>query len=346
MAPDQWTNNNGHTADINKCVDAMTLLVDIRWQHFSSDLTALISGTNTVLDLATLGLGGAGSFAAKGTSQALAAISAGLGGTKTALSEDVLYKNSITAIVNEMIADRAIVMDTILKREQAGWAEDASTTSPTKTAPTKTPDDSSTSAADSSAADVQPYHSLADAVKDLYDYSMAGSWSHALAKVQAATAANADSCTKQLNNTKKGKTAKPASTKTTHKKGGKTTTTTTTPAAGSDSSSSGCSSNTGSDTTTTEGNTPASEMTPAMLASTAGEEALEAATGAGATTEEAKAAEADARDRVNKNHNTDQSAKSKKHIAVEDALKKNIKNTDKKKSAVDYYRLNHPMSED
>ena len=162
----------GPTAkQLNQCVDAMTLLINVRWYHFAADLTAVTSGTNFLLDVAGIGLGGAGSFAGRSASQILNAISGGLSGTKAAINEDLLYKNSITLIVHQMIADRSTAYEIILNKEAAGWNNPDATNA---------------------------YHSLDEVAKDLYDYTVAGTWSHALASLQTSSAANANACQKHL----------------------------------------------------------------------------------------------------------------------------------------------------
>jgi hypothetical protein len=167
--------------NIDSCVNAMVLLIDIRWQHYAANMVSYTNGGDFALDAANLGLTGASSLAPVGTAHILSAIATGLSGAKTAFNSDVLQQHAITAVVHEMVADRKEVYSEIFARLDA---RPDNATPPAGQAPAQ--------------AAARPYQSMAEAAVDLYAYAEAGSWEHALAAMETGTAAKADACTKQV----------------------------------------------------------------------------------------------------------------------------------------------------
>lgn len=158
-APDNW-------GGIYDCTIAMKLLIDIRWAHFSDALHGSISYGSTLLDTVTLGLNSAGTLTPGGTTQILSAIAAGVSGFKTTVNEDILYKNSIHMILQQMEKDRALRATLILIKLKN-----------------------------------KAYQTMLEAASDLYAYDRAGSWTDALVAMQSDTGNKLSECKAQLRQT-------------------------------------------------------------------------------------------------------------------------------------------------
>lgn len=79
---------------------------DARYHEFRGNLSREMRGSNFGLDLAVLGLSGAGTVSGEATANVLAAITGALTGTRTALSKDVYFEQALPALVASMEAAR------------------------------------------------------------------------------------------------------------------------------------------------------------------------------------------------------------------------------------------------
>lgn len=158
-----------HDDKLNTCVDAMRQLIDQRFARFEHVLNGSLSTSNFLVDATITGLATSIPLVAPGTKSVLGAIAAGLSGTRKNFDEDVLYSYSIQMILQQMRADRAAVSAVI----------EAHLTGATK-----------------------GYRNMYQAEADLFEYSQAGSWDHAMASLQTNTAASAAACLARLRNQK------------------------------------------------------------------------------------------------------------------------------------------------
>ncbi len=149
---------------INACVDAMVLLIDIRWYHFAANLVAFTNGSNFALDAAGLGLNAAGAITGASTTHILSAIAGGLSGTKTALNNDVLLQKSVVLVVHQMATDRATAYKVILNRENG----------------------------------TKPYGTMQEAAIDLYALALASTWENALSNLETCTGSQAQAGQKSV----------------------------------------------------------------------------------------------------------------------------------------------------
>jgi hypothetical protein len=154
----------------------MVGVIDNRWEHFKGTLVAVVNGTNATLDFTSIAIGGVGTFAGGATAQALNAVGAAVTGAKSTFDQDILLKNEITNVVNQMITDRTAAYATIVKAETSDTG----------------------------------YASMRAAQIDLQAYADAGSWSHALTSLANTTSASADACKKKRASLQVDKTAKRA----------------------------------------------------------------------------------------------------------------------------------------
>jgi len=206
------------TAEINACVNAMVLLINIRWYHFAANVESYTNGMNFALDLGSVGLNAAGAFASGGTSKVLSAIAGGLTSSKTAIDSDLLQKHAVNDLLQQMTADRNGVYNIILARLDA---KPSSASTPSENPPVaaaqpeaespngkkqaKAADDKSGVKSETDTSDPQPYTSMKEAAIDLYDFAEAGTWMHAMVAMDTATAASAQACKNAVAETKKGK---------------------------------------------------------------------------------------------------------------------------------------------
>jgi hypothetical protein len=160
-------------AGVKKCVDAMKLLIDMRWARFEHVLNGSLSTTNFLADAAVTGLSASIPLVAPGTRSVLGAITSGITGTRKNWDEDILYSYSIQSILQQMRKDRALKADEI-ERHLIGVA--------------------------------RPYRNMSDAAVDLFEYDQAGSWEHAMASLQTNLAAQTAACQARLRDQKLEKT--------------------------------------------------------------------------------------------------------------------------------------------
>lgn len=154
-------------AQINLCVYAMHGLIDVRWHRFEHDVSAALATSNFVADVSVLGLTTAATLASVDSAKILSAIAAGITGTRKSWDEDLLYSYSIQAILQQMRTDRALVDSQIQARLAPGG---------------------------------KPYDNIYEAANDLFNYSVAGSWEHAMSSLQLNVAATTAACQARLRN--------------------------------------------------------------------------------------------------------------------------------------------------
>jgi outer membrane protein OmpA-like peptidoglycan-associated protein len=153
---------------IRTCTSAMMLLIDVRWAHFSDAVHGTVTYGNATLDTAAVGLNTAGTLAMGGTNQILNAAAAGLGAFKATVNQDVLYKNSVELILLQMRTNRSAAASIIVAK----------------------------------LGNPIGYRNMYEAAVDLYAYARAGSWTEALASLQADTSVRQRVCDVQLMYTK------------------------------------------------------------------------------------------------------------------------------------------------
>ena len=108
-------------AQRNDCIDALMTDVDGAFQEYRIQLQSDMAKTNAALDLTSLGLSTIGT-AVKGANAKtiLAAIGTGVTGTRTAITQDFLYKATLQTLYLQMLADRSKIDARITKSETAG----------------------------------------------------------------------------------------------------------------------------------------------------------------------------------------------------------------------------------
>lgn len=153
---------------IKRCTQAMKVMIDVRWAHYEDSLMSTINTGTTAVDMGVLGLNTIGAFTQDGTTQILSAIATGLGGIKATVNEDLLYKSSITLILQQM------------KKDRASWATIIQKHLDT----------------------TNGYQSMYEAATDLYAYYRAGSWTEALISIQTNAGAQTAQCEAELKNAK------------------------------------------------------------------------------------------------------------------------------------------------
>jgi hypothetical protein len=208
---------NADTPQVKLCVYALKGLIDDQYREYRITLHHLADGGNALADTIVLGVNTAGTAVVGAAAKTiLAAIGAGVGGTKSIFNEDLLYKQTIITVLNQMDADRDKQFSMMLE-EMKG---------------------------------LTPY-TLAQAKDDLLLYFEYGTFDHGISSLQAATAANKEKCKKQLDTTKiaasNGSAGSVTTTKTVTTKATSKNATTTTTTKDSSTSANGC-----ADTTTGE----------------------------------------------------------------------------------------------
>lgn len=151
---------------IKLCVYAMHELIDVRWHRLEHEVSAALSTSNFVADVTVLGVTTAATLASVDSAKILSAIAAGITGTRKSWDEDVLYSYSIQEILLQMRTDRALA-DAQIQARLSG---------------------------------ARPYGNIYEAVNDLFNYDIAGSWEHAMSSLQLNVAATTAACQARLRN--------------------------------------------------------------------------------------------------------------------------------------------------
>lgn len=148
-----YNNKNPTVDDRNEFITGRITMMNIRYIQFVRQLTTDQQLLDTAAAMLVLGMNIAGaSFAAAGTKTVLAAVSAGLTGSKEAIDKNYFFDKTIPALVGQMNADRKKALIPLL----AG----ANTTT------------------------LKEY-SFAQAVTDLHNYYFAGTFAGAIQSIQA-----------------------------------------------------------------------------------------------------------------------------------------------------------------
>jgi hypothetical protein len=150
----------------NGCVFDLVADIDYNFTSFREKVQTSVDYTNFALDFASVGLGAAGTAVASNTAKTiLSGINTGVSGTKTALNQDILYKNTVAVLLVQMEGDRDKQYAIIL----ASTKNDLSS------------------------------YTMSEARVDLLKYYAAGTWSHALGSLQSSTGASAAAATSAVN---------------------------------------------------------------------------------------------------------------------------------------------------
>jgi hypothetical protein len=123
--------NYGNYATLrNNCISDYIGAIDNQYREYEKDLIKSTSAAAAVADTAGTALSAGAAAIGGTTAQILSGISASLGTLRGSLSADILYSNSIIAIIAQMEADRKEQLTVILQREQQSGGSQTSTSAP------------------------------------------------------------------------------------------------------------------------------------------------------------------------------------------------------------------------
>jgi hypothetical protein len=149
-------------AQVTACVYAVKAIIDDLYREYRITLHHFADDGNAVADMSVLALTGAAtgpvSTVAKTT---LSGISTFIGGSKSILNQDLLYKQTVEILINQMDTDRDNQFKTMIK-EMGGGS-----------------------------------YSMEQAKADLLEYFAEGTWDHAVTSLQTAVASNQANCKAQ-----------------------------------------------------------------------------------------------------------------------------------------------------
>jgi hypothetical protein len=157
---------------LTNCAYAAMSAVDTAYDQYETNLLLAVNYGSLAADLATLGLSAASTVAAaKATKTVLSATITAITGAKTAVDTDLLYKSSVTNVINAMEKDRAKVENSIANA-------------------LKTPES----------------YSIGQLSDDLVNYYQAGTFVRGIVSLQGTTSAQAKACKQKAEHTKLAKT--------------------------------------------------------------------------------------------------------------------------------------------
>jgi hypothetical protein len=157
---------------VRECVFELRTIIDDYYREYKITLMHSVTYGNASLDIVHTAFDLASTATPAATAKTiLSAIATGLGTTKTVINEDILYKQTVQAILNRMDADRDRQFTAILTAMDTGAA---------------------------------PY-TMAQARSDLMIYFEDGTFSHGVEALQAATAADKASCSRAATNALAGR---------------------------------------------------------------------------------------------------------------------------------------------
>jgi hypothetical protein len=209
-------------ADRDTCVKELLVMVDVRYAAFKKHLLGAVGETSLAADMASFGLGAAGSLVPGATTKSiLSGLNGSIAATRTAVDADLLYNSSIIIIINQMDTDRANEKCAILaqlKNETSASDQSApplavtlqstTTVGPPAAKPAKSPTTTTATVTPISL----PTYTMYDASADLVQYYEDGTFAHALQALQAKSGSQATSSKQQLTDQKShGTTASDAS---------------------------------------------------------------------------------------------------------------------------------------
>ena len=100
----------------NKFIETRLAIVDVQFHKFVIALAAENAQSALAVDLAGIGVGGAGSLVSGGISKVLSAISAGLTGGQAAYEKSAFYDKALGALVAQMHGSRQAIAADIFQR--------------------------------------------------------------------------------------------------------------------------------------------------------------------------------------------------------------------------------------
>jgi len=157
----------------NNCIDEFIGAIDYQYDLYKEEVFKLANGVNASSDALGTILSAGAAAAGGSTGQILSGITAGIGTLKGNLNQDILYNQTITAIIAKMDADRADRLTVILQEMHAP--------APGATTP--------------------PYTMYAASI-DLLGYFEASTVHHAIVDLQSTAGAKAVNCQAAVNNLK------------------------------------------------------------------------------------------------------------------------------------------------
>ncbi len=157
----------------NNCIQEFVGAIDYQYNLYKEQVFKLANGLNASSDALGTILSAGAAAAGGSTGQILSGITAGIGTLKGNLNQDVLYNQTITAIIARMDANRADKLSVILQQMQ-------------QPVPGTT----------------KPSYTMYAASVDLLGYFEAGTVHHAIVDLQNTSGAKAVSCQAAVNNLK------------------------------------------------------------------------------------------------------------------------------------------------
>lgn len=95
-------------AQRNDCIIDLETDINSAFKEYQIQLQSDISKTNSVLNITGIGLSAASTAAGGTTAKTiLSAVATGVGGVKTSISEDFLFKSTLQTLSSQMVADRS-----------------------------------------------------------------------------------------------------------------------------------------------------------------------------------------------------------------------------------------------
>ena len=158
------------------------MAIDYQYSLYKEQVFKLANGLNASADTLTTVLSAGATGVGGPTARILSGIAASIGTLKGTMNQDVLYNQTITAIISKMDADRSDQLATILKEMQPPQGAGASTL---------------------------PYTMYAASI-DLLAYLEAGTVHHAIVGLQSTSGAKAVACQAAVNSLKTTGSASPA----------------------------------------------------------------------------------------------------------------------------------------
>ncbi|MDD5277261.1 MAG: hypothetical protein PHR16_14420 [Methylovulum sp.] len=91
-------------------IDARITIADLYFRDFTNDLHSQGTSFNILSDFAVLGMSAAGALASGGTTNVLAAASAGVTGARGAVDKDIYYRETLPGLIRTMEANRKEIL--------------------------------------------------------------------------------------------------------------------------------------------------------------------------------------------------------------------------------------------
>jgi len=233
-------NINNYTTLRNNCISDYIQVIDNQYREYRIELVHLTGGGTAIADTLTGVLSAAASGVGGSTARILSGITAAIAAGKQAINTDVLYNNSVLAVIAQMDADRNEQYSIILQQEngtsssgdagQSGTGTQTSSTAPkytivsgtiTKKITVQYPASGGTPARqvkidgtetfvkpaapakpDSNKPTPLPAYTMHKAAVDLATYYADGTFSHALVSLQQQSGTKATNCKTQVNSIK------------------------------------------------------------------------------------------------------------------------------------------------